>query len=335
MTMTAARGPPPWGHAVRLQLRFAPRRVATVEKGASVALCSALSSRHHPHAPGSCSSTLGPPRTRTWCHPSDCPTLRTPLTIPRRVSSPHPTHATTEDVSENRIHAGLPMNSDEALRMEYKAHLEEFSALRMEILASLDSARQVIGLTLTAIGALLVAVPFVLERKATVVFLLAPFLFCALSWTRLRHTFLVLDIGTYLREALIPRMRQVVTSVSGGLERADHILGWEYWGASLPSSSRTRLDRVRIFPVVRANDVVPVLASVGSVAAYFLSGQIILDRVTIPLLVLDVLLVAYTWHLGGIAETRLGHHKADTIFLADHPRSEAARVERHPLRRLD
>jgi hypothetical protein len=144
-----------------------------------------------------------------------------------------------------------------------------------------------------------------------VVFLLAPLLFYALAWTQLRYTFLVLDMGTYLRDDLIPKLRLSIEAAGPRAPSNEHslcgLMGWEFWDASLLRREGW-LRRILVLPIAGANYGVPLLASLASLAGYWVSDRGVDGRFERLLTALDLLLLGFSLVWGILAEIERGGH---------------------------
>lgn len=180
-----------------------------------------------------------------------------------RGSSRNPTSRRTRTVQEQ-------------LKMEHATLLNEYRALKAEIVANLESGRNVAALTLTAIGALLAAVatvatvPSIVDKRRIpgVLFLTGVF-FCVLAWVQLRYTLLALDMGEYLRNSLILELRRVLEEVGADGSRSfEKVMRWETGGKSL-------VDQWGYFviPIAGANYGIPFIAAVVSFGASCLSWK--------------------------------------------------------------
>lgn len=205
------------------------------------------------------------------------------------------------------------MQRDEQLKIEHSTLLEEYKALKSEIVSNLNAARQVVNLTLTAIGALIAATPYIAQSDMEILFLVAPIFLYGLAWTQLRYIFLVLDMGTYLKERLIPRIRAVLEEMSPGKPpdhnsvSYDHIMSWESPGKSpirLPSSTFLK---VLFIPIAGSNYGLPLLVAVVSAAAFVVlasSRQEPLSGHEVMLLLINVLAFFYSVFWGFKAEAK-------------------------------
>lgn len=200
------------------------------------------------------------------------------------------------------------MKRDEQIKTELDMVLEEYRALKTEIVANLDSARQIAQLTLTTIAILIGLIPFILQFHATVLFLIAPFLFYSLAWTQLRYIYLVIDMGNYLKKTLVPNARRLLSEISTVKERDfSEILSWE-----LPGKGPTRLRggifrRLFFFPIAGANLGIPMLTATLSVIAFWMvaiQGAVKLTTLELGLTLFNVITLIYTAYWGIQAELR-------------------------------
>lgn len=161
------------------------------------------------------------------------------------------------------------MNKDEQLKIELNVLLEEYKALKAEIVSNLDSGRQVASLTLTAVGIFISASPAIIQSHLNIVFLIAPLLFYALAWSQLRYTYLVLDMGDYLKKVIVPNVQRVLKETHGTKERdIRYILSWELPGKSPSSLRPTKLLQRLFLPIAGANYGIPLLVAILSVSAF-------------------------------------------------------------------
>lgn len=196
------------------------------------------------------------------------------------------------------------MNRDEQIKVELPILLDEYKALKAEIVSNLNSGRQIVNLTLTAIGVLIAAGKYIIESKALITFLIAPLFFYFLAWTQLRYTFLVLDMGTYLRKNLLQHIREDLKELSPESKQDfSHIMEWEE--AEKGATRRYRGVKLLLFlPIAGANYGIPLLAAVLSTITFFLlvgSGYEI-GFLEISLIVINVIGLFYSAMWGWAAE---------------------------------
>ena len=114
----------------------------------------------------------------------------------------------------------------EVLLAELDLHKAEFSALRDEIIHSIDAERQALNLSLVAAGAGLSLLSFIDRQTLYSVILLFPFVFHVILWEMLNSIKSLSHISSYLTTTLIPRVNQILDEL--GSERKGVIaLGWE------------------------------------------------------------------------------------------------------------
>jgi len=200
------------------------------------------------------------------------------------------------------------MNKDERLKMEHDTLLEEYKALKTEIVSNLNSARQTANLTLTVIGILIAAAPFIIQSQAIILFLIVPIFFYALCWSQLRYIYLVIDMGVYLRGTVVPGIHRILTEISPGEGRDfSKIMSWELPGRGPTRLRSTKLLRMLFLPVAGANYGIPLLAAVLSVGAFLLlafqSSQAI-SAVELALIVVNVVAFLISAFWGFQAELR-------------------------------
>jgi hypothetical protein len=200
------------------------------------------------------------------------------------------------------------MRKDEQIKIELDTVLEEYRSLKSEIVANLDSARQIVQLTLTTVAILIGLVPFILQFHATILFLIAPFLFYSLAWTQLRYIYLVIDMGNYLKKSLVPNVRRLLSEISQVKDRDfSEILSWELPGKGPLQLRGSLLRRLLFFPIAGANLGIPVLAATLSVIAFWMisiQGAVKLTPLEIGLILFNGIAFMYTGYWGLQAERR-------------------------------
>lgn len=162
------------------------------------------------------------------------------------------------------------MSEDEQLKLELSTVLEEYKTLKAEIMANLDSGRQVANLTLTSVGILIAAAPIIIQSQATIIFLVAPLLFYVLAWSQLRYTYLVLDMGNYLRDVVVPHVHQLLKQNQTVDRDIAYILSWELPGKGPSRLRRTKLLRCLFLPIAGANFAIPLLAAALSMGTFLI-----------------------------------------------------------------
>ena len=162
------------------------------------------------------------------------------------------------------------MANNSQYQLELDLLKEEYKVLKNEIISNLESGRQVMGITVASIGVFIALGKVAVDAGMVDVFLVVPFLFYALAWTQLRHVFLVLDIGVYLRTQIAPRIRNLLElTVTESVNDFSHILSYENKGRSARRSIKNPLFRFLFIPIAGANFGIPLLAAVFSVIAFF------------------------------------------------------------------
>lgn len=162
------------------------------------------------------------------------------------------------------------MSEDEQLKLELSTVLEEYKTLKAEIMANLASGRQVANLTLTSVGILIAAAPIIIQSQATIIFLVAPWLFYVLAWSQLRYTYLVLDMGDYLRDVVVPHVHQLLKQNQTVDRDIAYILSWELPGKGPSRLRRTKLLRCLFLPIAGANFAIPLFAAALSMGTFLI-----------------------------------------------------------------
>lgn len=200
------------------------------------------------------------------------------------------------------------MDKDERLKTELDTLLEEYRTLKAEIVSNLVSARQVANLTLTAMGILITASPFIIQSQATLIFLIAPLLFYALAWSQLRYIYLVLDMGHHLRDTIAPNVRRILKETHTNKEHdVSYIMSWDSQGKGPSRLRPTKLQRILFLPIAGANFGIPLLAAFLSVVT-FLILTIQSSRIIAPgefaLIAVEIVALLYSALWGLEAERR-------------------------------
>lgn len=197
------------------------------------------------------------------------------------------------------------MNSDEVTKLEIDVLLVEYGALKTEIVANLNSARQTTGLTMTAVGALLASSPFIVSSNATLVLLIAPVFFYLLACTQLRYVWLVLDMGRHIQAVLEHGFHERLAILERRSDAVDHnlaaVLSWETAGSGLLARFEG-FKRLIFIPIAGANFGVPLLAGMSSAIAYFVLPGAELGALQIGLATVDVAGCVYCGYWGWQAD---------------------------------
>jgi hypothetical protein len=155
------------------------------------------------------------------------------------------------------------IGEEERVKLEHSTLIEEYKAVRAEIILTLESARQVVHLTLIAAGALLAVGPSLVDAHMPIIFLIVPFLFYILAWMHLRHIFYVRSLGDHLRQVVLPRIRLILSGFPDERRDAHSVLSWEdEWEGLL------RRYRLLILPIAGADYGAPLLAAAASLCVY-------------------------------------------------------------------
>lgn len=199
----------------------------------------------------------------------------------------------------------MVQNSNHKLELDMLK--DEYKVLKNEIVSNLESARQVMSITVASIGALIAMGKFAVDAGMVDVFLIVPFLFYALAWTQLRYVFLVLNMGFYLRTVTAPRIRNLLKlTASNNEDDFAHILSWENKGRSPLRSIQNPFFRFLFIPIAGANFGIPLLAAVFSIVAFFLfkSSTVCITGLEKSLILVNVIAVGYSSIWGVVAERK-------------------------------
>ena len=198
------------------------------------------------------------------------------------------------------------MNRDEQIKAELSILLDEYKALKAEVVSNLNSGRQVVNLTLVAVGVLIGGSQVVIQSGHIIVFLIAPLFFHLLAWTQLRYTFLVLEIGSYLRDVLAPRIRQALREMANETEEElSYIMQWEEAGKG-PSRGHKGIGWLLFLPIAAGSYGLPLLAAALSTLGFLsiMESSRDLGALAMALIVLNTAALVYSVAWGWIAERR-------------------------------
>jgi hypothetical protein len=147
---------------------------------------------------------------------------------------------------------------------ELMALLQEYQALKAEIISIQEFARQSVSTSYVALGILGAGAGFIIEKNLQGLFLLFPFLLYGLAWSQVRCTLAVLNISGHLREFTIPRIREVLLLEDN---RRDYSLAmnWETHGKGV-----LRRYGWWALPAAGAHYGVMLLGAMLSLVAYFM-----------------------------------------------------------------
>jgi hypothetical protein len=199
----------------------------------------------------------------------------------------------------------MAINSHHQLELELLK--DEYKVLKNEIVSNLESARQVMGITVASIGVLIALGKPAVDAGMVDVFLIVPFLFYALAWTQLRYVFLVLDMGVYLRIEIAPRIRNLLTLSSPESKHDyNHILSWENKGRSPRQAIKKPLFRFLFIPIAGANFGIPLLAAMFSIIAFFYFRNRAIDTTCLQKILIlgNMIALLYSSIWGVVAEKK-------------------------------
>lgn len=125
-------------------------------------------------------------------------------------------------------------NREEQLRLEHATLMDEYQALRAEIISTIEAGRQITNYTLVLVGVLAAAAPFLAQSLAqpgsATLLLILPAVFYLLAWTMLRYAILTMSLGDYIRYNVIPKVRACVSAMAPDTPVEADFFGWEEKG---------------------------------------------------------------------------------------------------------
>jgi hypothetical protein len=187
------------------------------------------------------------------------------------------------------------MSVEEAIKLEINVRLEEFKALRAEIVSTLTASYQTLNLSLTAAG-LLIGASASLPNFGKPYWLgVASLVFYALLWTQLRYGYAVFNMSNHIIDKVAPpirvRMREIQMPDTVALAP---VLCWESAGRET-----THAPAFWLVVIETARFVVPPLAAgftfLGYVAVVASSPAYKFDgRVDVALALLNAVLFGFS-----------------------------------------
>jgi hypothetical protein len=119
----------------------------------------------------------------------------------------------------------------EQLKLEINIRLEEYKALRAEIVASLSSSHASTNLTLTAAGILIAGSPFIIQYHAVILFLIASYCFFLIAWIQLHYVHVVFSLSQHIITVVAPKIRVALKQITPTNNEAfSDLLNWELAG---------------------------------------------------------------------------------------------------------
>jgi len=166
------------------------------------------------------------------------------------------------------------MTKEKQLDLEYSTLMAQYKSARDEINSLLESSRQVVNLTFTAISLFIGASAF-FGAKFQEAYLILPFFLYGLTWVQLRHILLMRRASGYIAKLIAPRIRVILQDIfpKSHLETS-HILNWEEgW-----QSPGQRKHGFFLLPVLGAGFGLPLFAAILSLGVYLLGASPIYPR---------------------------------------------------------
>lgn len=146
----------------------------------------------------------------------------------------------------------------EQLKTEINLRLEEYKALRAEIVASLTSSHLTTSLTITAAGVVIAGSPFIIQNHAGLLFLVASYCFFLIAWVQLHYVDVVSRISDHISIIIAPRIRSALREIEpSSLAAYENLLNWERPG---------RLTDLWALPLQSARFIFPIFA--GGIALF-------------------------------------------------------------------
>jgi hypothetical protein len=151
-------------------------------------------------------------------------------------------------------------NTLEQLKLELNCRLEEYRALRAEIVSTLTSAYQTTNLTLIAIGVSISGSKFIAETPTLLI--AAALVFHALLWAQLRYEHAVLNMSNHIIDTVTPAIRKLLGDISPR-DNLSTVLSWESSGRE-DNHSKDKL----FYPIEGARYGLPLFSAISTFLAY-------------------------------------------------------------------
>jgi hypothetical protein len=155
----------------------------------------------------------------------------------------------------------------EQIKLEYDILMQEYNTLRVEIVGTLEAARQVTNYTLVLSAILVPSISLLgehfVQAQSAVILLLIPFVFYFLAWIALRYVILTTSLSHYIRDHIAPEVRRCHAALTGDTGKSDTLLRWEDKG-----KNTLRQFGVFYLPIASSHLGFPILAAIVVLASY-------------------------------------------------------------------
>jgi hypothetical protein len=182
----------------------------------------------------------------------------------------------------------------EEIKLELNCRLEEYRALRTEIVSTLTSAYQTTNLTLITIGVLFSGAKFASDfiGNNPTSLLSITMVFHVLLWTQLRYEYAVLNMSNHIINTVTPAIRELLKGTSFRYN-LNTVLSWESSGRENNHSNKYIL----FYPIEGARYLLPLLFAILTFFAYILISDA-KDQLGCPanifLSILNLILIFYS-----------------------------------------
>ena len=184
-------------------------------------------------------------------------------------------------------------STDNQIKQGLNAYLEEYKAIRAEIVSMLSSSYQVMNITITALAVQVSALPMILKWSKPYLLAITPFIFYALVWIQLRYAYAVYNMSNHIIKFIAPSVRELLNGYSRGAKyKFDDLLSWEAEGR-VPNHPKF----LWMYPLEFARYLVPLLTAFSVCVAYI---SIVIFRgnfecgIDVPLVIMNIILFLYT-----------------------------------------
>ena len=192
-----------------------------------------------------------------------------------------------------RIDSLLPPLRDIAVEYqeenEFACLLEEYRALRTEIVSRLEAQQQILNYTVVLIAAALPVSSTIIEREQYTLLLLMPLVFTLMGWLLLVQENMIDVLGLYINIRLAPRMERFLDRK---LQTTGPMWQWELFQHTTFYGSFARRLLQAVLGAVRY--ILPILPGIASILAWWLFFRFVgfyVSAVDLVLVVLDILVM--------------------------------------------
>lgn len=185
-------------------------------------------------------------------------------------------------------------NLEEQLKMELDIHLEEYRVRMSSMQNEINAIGQTFGLTITGIGFVLAASPFIVQNRLPHIFVVAGFVFYGLTLIQIRHSWTIFAIESYVNNVLRFSIQSILNQIDSQNQR--NVRSIFLWSSFYNRSAYAK--HWWQFPIEAARYLIPLVAGVVCCIAYYLVPGIRSLVIDIGIGVANLLAVSYVVLVG-------------------------------------